>query len=986
MNTEGYHNIPHDPGGRFSRFSVIGKGGMGLVYKAYDEVMKEWVALKYLASEYADDPEFLERFVREARQTRRLRHPNIIAVHDIQTLSGRPYISMEYIDGTDLGSVLRGGALSLGQTRYLVHQILAGLKEAHDNGVTHRDIKPQNMLIDRGGKLKITDFGIAKAISESMELTQTGAFMGSPKYMSPEQIQGIKDLDHRSDIYSAGIVIYEMVTGSLPYSAETSTAFMYKHVNEKAEDPKKKRADLPTNWARAIEKCLAKEPEQRFANVEELTKIFLLPEIKDEPLPEEFFQTAQGEHEPQPQAQDQPSGMANVVTPPVVSGNHPTQTLAPGEYLSIEEAQASIQGHDLNDLDVKNIQAQEAAGEDLIIEALPDTTTGTGADDQMLQAMFEQDGKEADQPWKVSTIKADEKPPDNKEIAKPRAKSRVGILVGATGLVILVLIVIALFILPNKQESIAAAMQDGDYEKALILLESIKVPGPETVALKGRAYSALGLYSEAIQAYQIAFSADPELAGGDTVFEDILSALDTQAKSDAVLLLIQVPTDKVLDRFRYYQSKGDCEFAVEIASFLPDTLLPGDQLKSAACQCQLEKYPACRQAYQELINSDIELPDQLYSKICEDLAQLIELDIPGNWHDILNLVPEDAVFAAAQKAQTEYRYQTALILIEMIPDYNSPQANRLRGNIFCTTGDYDRGLTAYKQALQEDISLAEDELLINDALSALEHDNDQATDLLRLLPPERLWERAMEEMDLDNCEGALPIMEVFNYRTDAEYFIKRGHCRIAAKEVSSGLEDLTKAFAKEPDLALGPMIIDDLVFALRFRVYKKAQQLIVDYVGNAAIAPVERAIQNGTVYQKDNARQVLKMLQSEGTDKTSSPSSSTKAPSRSKSEYVVLYIGRLKSSTGCTKTRINAAKRLGELGDRKALPALKKARSQMPWKSCSMGEVREEVKKVGKRVSDLLEKGGIESAPQSKSSQACVTLCYTLDEAIAKLK
>ena len=255
--------------GRYQEMAKIGEGGMGRVYKAYDTVMDEWVALKTLPPELADKPELLKRFIQEARATQKLSHPNIIRVHDVIEIDKILYIKMEYVDGADLKAIIKEkGALPIEQVEKYFKQICSGLGYAHSQGVIHRDIKPPNILIDKSGKIKITDFGIAKAL-ETTGFTRTGQMMGTPAYMSPEQADA-KHIDHRSDIYSLGIVLYEMLTGDVPFKADSPVAMGIKHLKETPISPRQLRKDIPEYWEKIIIKCMDKKAENRFANVKEI--------------------------------------------------------------------------------------------------------------------------------------------------------------------------------------------------------------------------------------------------------------------------------------------------------------------------------------------------------------------------------------------------------------------------------------------------------------------------------------------------------------------------------------------------------------------------------------------------------------------------------------------------------------------------------------------------------------------------------------------
>jgi serine/threonine-protein kinase len=259
---------------RYEIHDVVGKGGMGVVYRARDRQLDEEVALKVLRGDaLRDDPALLERFKSEIKLARRISHRNVLRTHDFGEANGTPYISMEYLEGVTLKDLLRNrGALPLAIGLRVARQACQGLEAAHQVGVVHRDIKPQNMLIlPETGELKIMDFGIARVSEMKGEagLTSAGVVMGTPDYMPPEQAQG-KTADFRADIYSLGVVLFEIFTGRLPFDAENPMAVVMAHVQRQPPAPRSINLAIPAELQAAILRCLEKSPDRRYARVEDL--------------------------------------------------------------------------------------------------------------------------------------------------------------------------------------------------------------------------------------------------------------------------------------------------------------------------------------------------------------------------------------------------------------------------------------------------------------------------------------------------------------------------------------------------------------------------------------------------------------------------------------------------------------------------------------------------------------------------------------------
>jgi serine/threonine protein kinase len=259
--------------GAFRILHQIGEGGMAKVYQAYQPSMERYVALKVLPSHYAEDPQFIERFIREARTIAALEHRNILPVFDFGEQDGITYMAMRYVEGGTLKELLNKGRLTMHDILDLMVQICSALDYAHRRGVIHRDVKPSNVILDSEGAAYLMDFGIAKVLGKSGDLTATGAAIGTPAYMAPEQAMG-ENVDSRTDIYALGIVLYEMVVGRVPFQADTPMAVLMAHLREPLPLPRDFDTSISEPVQAVIIKALTKNPEDRYQTANELAEAF----------------------------------------------------------------------------------------------------------------------------------------------------------------------------------------------------------------------------------------------------------------------------------------------------------------------------------------------------------------------------------------------------------------------------------------------------------------------------------------------------------------------------------------------------------------------------------------------------------------------------------------------------------------------------------------------------------------------------------------
>lgn len=290
--------------GKYVDLELIGQGGMAEVYIGTDPALNRKVAIKLILPHFADQSDFEARFQREAKTIAGLRHGNIVQIYEFSIEDGAPFMVMEYLDGGTLDDILakykaQGGPMPLEETADILDKIASGLDYAHKRGLIHRDIKPANILISDDGEPIIADFGIVKLLDEAAVLTQTGGVVGSPRYLPPEQASQ-KEIDKRSDIYSLGIVLYQMVTGEVPFDGDLISVMM-QHVNQLPENPVTINPDLSYGTANVILKALEKDPNDRYDSVGEMAKAFRkslkwaassAPAVKGEPTPQAETKTS----------------------------------------------------------------------------------------------------------------------------------------------------------------------------------------------------------------------------------------------------------------------------------------------------------------------------------------------------------------------------------------------------------------------------------------------------------------------------------------------------------------------------------------------------------------------------------------------------------------------------------------------------------------------------------------------------------------------
>jgi eukaryotic-like serine/threonine-protein kinase len=253
---------------RYELEELVGSGGMSSVYKAHDRLLDRYVALKILHEYFGSDDEYVERFRREARSVAQLSHPNIVTVIDRGESDGRQYIVFEFIDGESLKEIVdRTGPLPVDDALALGVGVARALAFAHERGLVHRDVKPQNVILNGDGRPKVTDFGIARSLDLDKGMTATGTVLGTSNYIAPEQASG-QPVDEQTDVYSLGVVLFELLTGDVPFEGDSFVAVALRHINEPPPSILERRGDVPPRVAAAVDRALAKDPRDRFPSMD----------------------------------------------------------------------------------------------------------------------------------------------------------------------------------------------------------------------------------------------------------------------------------------------------------------------------------------------------------------------------------------------------------------------------------------------------------------------------------------------------------------------------------------------------------------------------------------------------------------------------------------------------------------------------------------------------------------------------------------------
>ena len=315
---------------------LLGQGGMARVYRARQKHLDRDVAIKVLPPFYASDQNFVDRFELEARSLARLMHPNIVVLHDAGDEQGLLYIIMEYVAGGTLREYMTH-SMSLREVTRIIKEVASALTYAHERGIIHRDVKPVNVLMDESKRAVLSDFGIAKVLATSAALTRSGAGVGTPEYMSPEQCRG-GTVDHRADIYALGVMLYEMLTGHTPFEADNYTALAHSHIYETPPPPSKYNPRISPAVQAVTLKALAKDPSERFQQAMDMAITLEQAAAAQAPLPPAT------EYRPAPAAEEAERAAAKIICPRCQSENHASQRFCSGCGLAFDQprsAQAS---------------------------------------------------------------------------------------------------------------------------------------------------------------------------------------------------------------------------------------------------------------------------------------------------------------------------------------------------------------------------------------------------------------------------------------------------------------------------------------------------------------------------------------------------------------------------------------------------------------------------------------------------------------------
>jgi serine/threonine-protein kinase len=266
--------LPMEYFGEFKLLEKLGEGGMGAVFKAQETLANRVVALKVLRKNFAGNPGFVERFDREAKLAGSLNHPNVVTCHNAGTAHGIQYLVMEFIEGETLKARLKreGGKLSEADALRIIGQTAKGLAHAHEKGVVHRDVKPDNILLGKDGSVKISDFGTAKSFVDEDSLSRTGVIIGTPYYISPEQVRAEKTIDHRADLYALGGTLYHALTGRVPFEAPTAMQIMRCHLQDELENPADICPGLSAGAVQIVTKLMAKSTDERYQNASDVAE------------------------------------------------------------------------------------------------------------------------------------------------------------------------------------------------------------------------------------------------------------------------------------------------------------------------------------------------------------------------------------------------------------------------------------------------------------------------------------------------------------------------------------------------------------------------------------------------------------------------------------------------------------------------------------------------------------------------------------------